>query len=240
MKDILNVIRFDFLCISPSGFKAWCIVVIACLLFSLVVSPFVSMYLTFGAIFMIFPLNSIAEKSGFNKLYGILPVKQKNITRGRFWYTFLVFLISELVELGIMVLAQNLQLYRLLPNQQGEVALMIAKSFEPGSNLVSYIVGVSVFACIAFLYMGMMNAIFGTENEMKILGISTIVLVGVSYGTLWLGNHDILPMLDWNSLTSFCSDNKTALLIGVHFAAMGLCILFGEITASVTAKRELS
>lgn len=239
MKDILNVIRFDFLCVSGTGFKAWCITAIACLIFSLVISPFVGLYLTFGAIFMIFPLNSIAEKSGFNKLYGILPVKPKNITRGRFWYTFSVFLISELTEFGILLLAQNLKLYRFLPNQQGEVALMIAKSFEPGSDLVSFIVGVSAFACTAFLYMGMMNQIFGTENEMKILGISTIVLVGVSYGTLWLANHEIIPMVNWDTLTRFVSDNKTLLLIGVHFVVLGLCILFGEITAGVCAKREL-
>ena len=92
MKDILKVTRFDYITAKPIAFGGIMLSVLIFGSLSLFFSPMICSYISIIAMICIVPLQKTADKSDFNKLYGILPVDRRSITRGRFLYIYLVYL----------------------------------------------------------------------------------------------------------------------------------------------------
>lgn len=238
MKDTLKIMRFDYLTARPYAISPAVIIVALCFVLSLFFSPVICSYITFGAILFVIPLQGVADKSGFHKLYGILPVKRKNITRARFLYVFSLHFFAEMIECALAVIAFNLKLNRLLPNQNGEIMQMVNKGFSDDSFIVIAIVGMFIICCLLFGYMEMMGQIFGRENEFKIIIITLGVLSALAIGILMLAEHEIIPTLKFPSLPE-TTVGKVILGAILNIVMLGICLLFGEITAHKLAKREL-
>ncbi|MDE5859655.1 MAG: hypothetical protein K2H23_04635 [Oscillospiraceae bacterium] len=238
MKDILKIMRFDFLSAKPLALRAFIIVVVLFSLLSLFYSPLISSYITFGAMVFVIPLQAVADKSGFNKLYGTLPVKLSNITRARFLYIFLVHFAAEMLELVLAVTAKSLKLYRVLPNQNSEMMQMVKESFEDTKLTLLMVIGIFTVFCLIFSYMEMMGQIYGRENEFKIIMITLGVLTVLLVVFLTLSDHGIIPTIQMPSLPDTV---QGLLLLGavLNIVMFGICLIFGEITASKLAKREL-
>lgn len=238
MKEILKIMRFDYLTAKPFALGVFIIAVVLFSLLSLFFSPMICAYTTFGALMFVIPLQSIADKSDFNKLYGILPVKRKNITRARFMYIFFVHFLSELFEVVIIVISISLKLYRVLPNQNGEMMQMVKDSFSDTSLV--FVVGIGMFSlfCLMFGYMEMMGQIHGRENEMKIILITLGALSALAIGFFMLADHDIIPTFKLPNLPTTLQ-GKVILSVIINIVMFGVCMLFGEITAHKLAKREL-
>lgn len=238
MKDILKIMRFDFLTAKPLALRAFIPVVVLFSLLSLFFSPLISSYVTFGAMVFVIPLQAVADKSGFHKLYGTLPVKRSNITRARFLYIFLVHFAAEMLELVLAVIAMSLKLYRVLPNRNGEIMQMVKDSFGDTKLTLLMVIGMFTVFCLMFSYMEMMGQIYGRENEFKIimmtLGVLTVLLVVF----LVLSDHGIIPTIKMPSLPDTV---QGILLLGtiLNIVMFGICTIFGEITANKLAKREL-
>ena len=238
MKDILKVMRFDFLTAKPLALAGMFFAVLMFGLLSLFFSPMISAYTTLAAMLFVIPLQGTAEKSGFNKLYGILPVARKNITRARFFYIYLVHFLTELLELVIVVTAKSLLLYRILPNQNGEMMQMVKESFEDTKLTLLMVFGVFTFFCLMFSYMEMMGQIHGRENEFKIILITIGVISVIALLFSILANNDVIHITRVPGLP----DSVGGMLIFgavLNVIMLGVCIIFGEITASKLAKREL-
>lgn len=238
MKDVLKIIRFDFLTAKPLVSKAYLIIVALCFLLSLFFSPMVCCYITFGAMSFVIPLQTIAEKSSFHKLYGILPVKRKNITRARFLFIFLVLFFTELIEIGLALIAMWLRLYRMLPNKNTQMMQMVKTSFSDTVTTFSAIVLMFVSLCLIFAYMEMMGQIFGRENEMKIIVITLSVIVVLAVGFVNLLEHNIIPPFQLPKLPA-TTLGRVLLIAAMNMVMFGLCTIFGEITANKLARREL-
>lgn len=238
MKDILKIMRFDFLTAKPLAFGVFIIAAVLFSLLSLFFSPIICTFLTFGALMFVIPLQSIADKSDFNKLYGILPVQRKNITRARFVYIFLVFFLTELFEVVMTVISLSLKLYRVLPNQNREMMQMVRDCFSDTSLVFIAGLGMFTFFCLIFGYMEIMGQIFGRENEMKTILITLGVLSVLAIGFLMLYEHDIIPAFKLPNLPATIT-GKVILSVIINIVMFGVCLLFGEITANKLAKREL-
>ncbi|MBR0140655.1 MAG: hypothetical protein IJM19_00215 [Ruminococcus sp.] len=238
MKDIQKIMRLDFLTAKPSAMPVFVFVVLLCFGMSLFFAPLLCAYIIFGAMVFVIPLQGIADKNGFNKLYGMIPVRRKNITRARFLYIFLVHFITEIIEIILALISINLKLYRLLPNQDGEMLQMIEDSFNDNHLTFTIIIGMFGFFCFCFSYMEMMGQIFGRENEMKILTISISVFVGFTVGFLQLSEHGIIPIFLLPSMPSSIS-GKIILAVSGNVLNFIICTVFGEITANKLSKREL-
>lgn len=238
MKDILKIMRFDYLTARPYALVPAVIIVALCFALSLFFSPIISAYITFGAIMFVIPLHSVAEKSGFNKIYGILPVNKKNITRARFLYIFFFHFIAELIECALAVLAFNLKLNRLLPNQNSEMMQMVNKGFTDGTFIVIAIIGMFLLITLLFGYLEMMGQIFGRENELKIVLISIGVIAALAFGILTLAERGVIPSLKFPSLSATIEGKVIPGAI-MNVVMLGICLLFGEITANKLTKREL-
>lgn len=109
MKEILKIMRFDFLTAKPFALVTFIISAVVFFVLSLILSPIINAYISFMAMIFVIPLQSVADKSDFNKLYGILPVKRSNITRARFLYIFCVIFASEILEFVLAVISKSFQ-----------------------------------------------------------------------------------------------------------------------------------
>lgn len=238
MKDILKIMRFDYLTARPLAISPAVIVVVICFALSLFFAPLICSYITFGAMIFVMPLQVVADKSGFHKLYGTLPVQRRNITRARFLYIFLVHFAAEMLEFILAVTAMSLKLYRVLPNQNSEMMQMVRKSFEDTRLTLLMIIGMFTFFCLIFSYMEMMGQIHGRENEFKIIMITLGVLTILLLGFLILSDHGIIPTIQMPSLPNTV---QGLLLLGtaLNIIMCGICLIFGGITANKLAKREL-
>lgn len=238
MREILKIMRFDFLTARPLAARPAVVFAAICIVLSLLFAPLICSYITFGAMIFVLPLQTVAEKSDFNKLYGTLPVRRSNITRARFLYIFLVHLAAEILELVFAAAAMSLKLYRALPNQNSEMMQMVRESFEDTNLTLLMIIGAFTFFCLIFSYMEMMGQIHGRENEFKIIMITLSVLTLLLVGFLTLSDYGIIPRIHMPSLPHTVQ-GLGLLGAALNIAMFGICIIFGEITANRLAKREL-
>ncbi|MDE7302130.1 MAG: hypothetical protein K2N60_02290 [Oscillospiraceae bacterium] len=238
MREILKIMRFDFLTARPLAIIPAVTVALIFFGLSLFFAPLICSYITFGAMVFVIPLQAVADKSGFHKLYGTLPVRRSNITRARFLYIFLVHFAVEILELLLAVTAMSLKLYRVLPNQNSEMMQMVKESFEDTRLTLLMIIGAFTVFCLIFSYMEMMGQIYGRENEFKIIMITLGVLTGLLIVFLTLSDHEIIPKIHMPSLPGTV---QGLLLLGaaLNIVMCGICLIFGEITAHKLAKREL-
>lgn len=238
MKDILKMLNLDF-----ETAKALCfteIIFVALLLTALCMflTPVISVYLTIISIILIVPMRGMEEKYELNKLYGILPVKRRNVTRARFIFIFITFFTSEIVEVIIAFISKSLKLNRFLPNQDNTFMQMISNGFNNFQLPLFIIMGAFTLCCLLFCYMEMVSKIFGSENEMK----SVIILIGsvsvLLVTFLMLSQKDIIPTFH---LPSLPETTQGMLLLGavVNAIILGICLVMGEITARVLEKREI-
>lgn len=240
MKDILRVMRFDFLTAIPVALTPLIICTLALAGIVLFLAPMLSGYLLFCALLFIIPLQSVAEKSGLHKLYGILPVDRKNITRGRFLLIFTLLFAAELLAIALVYAAMRLQLYRILPNQESEILQMASDTFDR-TKFMNYGIIIFLFtiACLAFSFMEMTGQLFGRESDMKVIlivmGIVTVIVAAFSI----LSERGIVPGIDLESIGETLHRIRYPLSIGLNLGSFALCILFGEITAAKLAAREL-
>lgn len=238
MKDVLKLMRFDFLTARSMALGAFAVIAFMCFLLSLFFSPLICAYITFGIMTFILPLQSVADKNDFNKLYGILPVQRKSITRARFLYIFLAHFITQLLEIVLAFISSSLQLYRLLPNQNSATMQMVHDAFNNSSLTFITITGVFILLCLVFSYLEMMGQIHGKENEIKILIITLGVIGILVIGYFILSADNIIPSLKLPNLPTTII-GKAILGVCLNLVTFGICMLFCEITANKLAKREL-
>lgn len=240
MKDILNLMRFDYITAKQSGSGPLIAALLLCSLLSWFLAPFCAVYLICAGFAFCTPVQKKADSAGLPKIYGILPVKRKNIARARFLYFWLIMFLVEILAIGIVLLSGVLKLNRFLPNQNSAAVQTIVEmnNQEEIWTFLGGVVIMFVFCTVVLLYVEMMGQIFGRENEMRILFLTLGIIAGVVFVFFWLSAHDILPMLSFdgedntdlqNIIYSVCAN------IGVLIAAL----LFGEITAHIVSKREL-
>ena len=238
MKDILKIMRFDYLTAKPYAALEMIFVIVLFGILAMLFSPIIAVYITFAAMVFVIPLQGVADKNGFNKLYGILPVKRSSITMARFLYIFLVHFVTELIEAVLIITAKSVRLFRILPNQNGEMMEMVKDSFADTPLTLYMLFGIFAFFCLMFTYMEMMGQIHGRENEFKILMITVLVLTVLAFGYMTLSSHDILPMMRFPDVPE--KPGKIIALGAVlNLVMLGLSLVFGWITTRKLAKREL-
>ena len=239
MKDILKMMRFDFISAqdaanktAPNAFAAIGIVVTigAAILF---LFPGFSLAITAAAGALIVPLQS-AKKDDLGRLYGTLPVGRKNITRARFLYIFVTHAVSTAASLVVAFAAVLLNLNRFLPKDNDMIKeLSESYSMEEFAELVPFLFGFAFFFCLVFAFMEMMGQIHGRENEMKIFIILLASIVVLVMGGVFILGQLGYPEIKLPDMPLWAGLTVTAL------AVLGICVLFGEITAAKLAKREL-
>ena len=239
MKDILKIMRFDFLTAKPVAWKEASAVLLLCGGMCLLLMPVSAAFMIFTAMIFLIPLQSTEDRCSFNRLYGVLPVKRKSITRARFLYAFLLHFSAEIIGLLFEIISLQLQLIRFFPDTGTEFYQLMTAQFTSGNFLnFGYIVGMFAVICVLFVYMEMMGQIFGREKEMNVILVTLAVVTVLILGYIQLSNRQILPRISFSGLPETFS-GKVALSVCVNIIVFAVCIVFGEITTAAVSKREL-
>ncbi len=240
MKEILHVMRLDFITAASPAKGMMFLLSLFAIAAALLFTPFAGiLVLEFVPIIVIGPLQVFDGKYG-NRLHGILPVRRKNITRGRFALYAAFFLCIQLFVAVLSTVAVYADLNELLPLETLSALQEQQFAFETKSlpELLVMCAMVSICFWMLFSFIEMSGQIFGRENEMKIFVISCIVVVGLVVAVMTLTNAGILPYFEVPELPTTISGAIGFLVIG-DLAAILFCTAFSEITAHITAKREI-
>ena len=142
--------------------------------------------------------------------------------------------VSTAASLVIAFAAALLNLNRFLPKDNDTIKMLSESySMEEFTKLVPVLVGFGVFSCLVFAFMEMMGQIHGRENEMKIFIILLASIVVLVMGGVFILGQLGYPEIKLPDMPLWAGLTVTAL------AVLGICVLFGEITAAKLAKREL-
>lgn len=230
--------RFDYFTAKPIAFGGMIFTILLFGSLGLFFSPMICSYISIIAVILVIPLQKTADKSGFSKLYGILPVDRKSITRGRFLYIFLVFFSFELMELILVAVSKTLKLYRIFPNQNSELIQMTKDSFANTQFTLLMVFVMFALFCLLTSYMEMMGQIHGRESDFKTIVITIGVISVIAFAFVVLSEHNMLPLIKLPSLPESVGG---MLLIGavLDLLMLAICLLFGEITAKKLVNREL-
>lgn len=240
MKEILHVMRYDFISVKSTAIGMLFILGIFAVPGAFLITPYSGLLaLEFLPIILIGPLQMFDGKYG-NKLHGVLPVHRKSITRGRFALYTVLFLCIELFVMLLTTAAVYANINELLPVDS--VSFLREQQFafevEILPELFCMCTMMSMFFWLLFSFFEMTGQIFGKENEMKIFIICSIVVVGLIVGVLTLTDAGILPYFQVPELPETISEVIRFAVIG-NIAVCVLCAVFCEITAHVVSKREL-
>lgn len=176
MKDILNLIKLDFIAMKSK------ILPMALIVFALAMAVSIFVLPQFVYIFMVTsplilqPMFVIAEKNRFNKLYGILPVKRNKIIAARFISGFILIVISAAILTIIGYIGIKLNLAGRFPEETAILIELNDRFREMDFRLID-VVG------IAFVVAALMGAIeytilfiFGTDKEIIAVICTTAIL----------------------------------------------------------------
>ena len=201
MKDVLKMIRFDYISVKSLtvpyviGFIAVCLVLA---LFGIPLGVF-----CFAAAAAVFAPVQGLSSSDTRKIYGILPIRREAVTKAAFLEIIVPLLAGEMLSLVFLMISNSSKLYRIFPKT---VVSIIEELFDFSKNdaniafgeLCIILILLSVYLCILAAYMEMMSAIHSRENDVKNLltAIALTAAVIVVIAAL-SANHIIPPVQSW-------------------------------------------
>ena len=241
MKDILKIIRFDYIAVRSFtvpyviGFIAICFVLS---LFGIPLGVF-----CFVASVAIFEPVQELTNSDSRKIYGILPVCGDAVTRAAFLEITVPLFAGELLSLMLLLISNSSKLYRIFPQT---VAGIIERLFDFSQNdsdiafdrLCIILVLTSVYLCILATYLEMRSKIQGHENDIKnLLTVVFFTVAVIAVITVFVNKGMIPPVQEW--LIPQTVSGKRLFAVILNIIAAGVSVLFCEFTVKKTADYEI-
>lgn len=166
MKDVLKMVRFDFILagsLSVSYVLAFMGLCLVNALFGVPLGVF-----CFAVPMMIFGPAREACGAEQRRIYGILPVQKSAVTRAAFWENTVMLLAGEVFSMLFLLISDNAELYRIFPESFGEM-LNYLKSENNLSldGLYAAIIFISSYLGVLSAYLEMEAEIHGRESDIK-------------------------------------------------------------------------
>lgn len=243
MKDVLKMIRFDYISVRSLtvpyviGFIAVCLVLA---LFGIPLGVF-----CFAAAVAVFaPVQELAS-SDTRKIYGILPVRREAVTRAAFIEMIVPLFIGELLSLTFLFISDSSKLYRIFPKTVGSVIEELFDFSKSGANitfgeLCIMLILIFVYLCILAAYLEMMSAIQSRENDVKNLLTAVALTAAAVVGIDVLSAKQVIPPAqDWLMLIPQTASGKWLFAIILNVIAAGVSVLFCETAVKKSADCEI-
>lgn len=241
MKDVLKMIRFDYISVKSLtvpyviGFVAVCLVLA---LFGIPLGVF-----CFAAAAAVFAPVQELSSSDSRKIYGILPVRRDAFTRAAFIEMIVPLFVGELLSLVFLLISSSSKLYRIFPKTVSDIIEGLFDFSKNDTNiafgeLCIILILVSVYLCILAAYMEMMSAIQSRENDIKNLLTAVALTAAVIVVIAALsGKHIIPPVQQW--LIPQTASGKWLFAVILNVIAAGVSVLFCEIAVKKSADCEI-
>lgn len=241
MKDILKMIRFDYISVRQLTVPY----VVGFIAVSLVLSLFgipIGMFCFAAAAAVFAPVQELAG-SDSRRIYGILPVRRDAVTRATFLEMTVLFFAGELLSLIFLLISSSSELYRILPKAVGGIIEGLFAFSKNGSylafgKLCIILILISVYLCILAAFLEMMSAIQSHENDIKNFLTAFSLTAAVITVIAALSVKQIIPPVQsW--LIPKTVSGKWAFAVILNLIAAIVSVLFCEITVKKTADSEI-
>ncbi len=194
MREILNVAWLEFITLKRKMLVVIILLVGVGFVFSLMFLPqLVSILVAVFTGYIIQPIFSIAEKSSFNRLYGVLPARRRSFVYGRYLLTAVTLLVFMLIFIAIGHIAlawlpfENTELL-------GEFAYA-AREMQSEEFTVVFGAALGFFlGCLFILPTFLIDYVFGVSKEAPVsfglgvfIGVVCVIIDGIlepDYGNI--------------------------------------------------------
>lgn len=241
MKDILKMIRFDYITVRSLTVPY----VIGFIGISFVLSLFgipLGVFCVAALLAIFAPVQELAN-SDSEKIYGILPVRRDTVTRAAFLEMIVPLFVGELLSFLFLFISSASKLYRIFPKNISNMIEVLFDFSERGTGISSdglYIVLMltTAYLCVLAAYLQMASKIQGRENDIKNLLLAISVTVAVFAVITALVKAGMLPPLQkWPMPQTTAGKLLFAVILNIIGA--GVSVLLCEITVKKTADFEI-
>lgn len=178
MKEIANLVKLDFITTRRKSLPLICILIVGMSVFAMFTMPHQAVIFVIFSGLSVQPVFVIADQCGYNKLYGILPVKRRSIVFGRFTLGTLMMLCSTLISVIGGLLAYKFNVAENFGSDMEQLIYLSREWTKSGFTIplagAFMFFGASVFASVEYAIL----FIFGTSKELPAMtGISFILFI---------------------------------------------------------------
>lgn len=237
MKDVLKMVRFDL--VTAGSLTIPYVLVFIALSFVLALFAMPLGVFCFAAPLVIFGPAREAAGTEQRKIYGILPVRRSAVTRAAFWENTVMLLAGEVLSLLFLLISDNAELYRVLPNGVAELIVYLKSGYNLSLNSLCVTIALlSAYLGILSAYLEMGSEIHGHESDTKnvIIALSATGLIIIA--AVVLVNKGVLPPFSkW--LEPKTVSGKLLYTVTANIAAVCICAALCERTVAKTADAEI-
>lgn len=216
MNNILTCIKLDFYTIKKRQILFFVVFLLVLIAAGILLSPEVTIIAVFFSEFCATGCFQVGEKSGYNKLYGVLPVKRHEVVIGRYLFLLLIVAVTILIALIETRIASNFKTSERLD---------IIKTYNVSIPLLISL----LFATTCFFGSIDFACSFSFEQS-RAQFLTTIIIIAIAAATT-----PITKKITWENVSEK-SSYSTGIFVTIGFA---LLIISCIISCFVYSKREL-
>ena len=246
MKEIMKLIRFDFITSVNSALPFFGGMLLICLILTAfgVFNPVFGVFLFISSAAFFAPAQTAANNPDFRRVRGILPVNRASFVRAEFTENIAALLVSELITLILMGISRLSKLYEIFP-PKFEVfckELHDLDGIEVAEGSVFKFVPLVIIICslliVQITFINMRSDIERHEHDIRNVLLVFSVVIIVFIVSVELVTNRIIPQYEeW----LFPSTDAGTWIWGtaLNAAAVAIGILFCRITEKKTADYEI-
>lgn len=196
MKEIMKMIRFDFITVKqlslPTflGFFIICLLLAVCGAFHAVLGVIV--FAVFTSVFA--PVQQVMQGDQ-RRIYGILPVKRETVIKANFAENTAAMLLGEAAAIVMTVIGEASRVYTLLPDKlEKKVEVLkggsgISMSFRPRDVMIL----LCAYICILYAVLWMLGELEEHKNDIRNMVAAVLVSAVLIVSVILLTTKNILP-----------------------------------------------
>ncbi|MDP4178050.1 MAG: ABC-2 transporter permease [Bacillota bacterium] len=236
MKEIVNIVKLDFITVKGKSFTP----LIICTLLMFVASLFtiahgITVMATFAGL-AVQPIFIVAEQSGYNKLYGVLPVRKRNIVFGRYIFGLSLILAVTLISISLGYIAYTTSLGKSINTFKD--AVYLSNLWQTGGVTIEIAASFCFFfgCCLAAVNYTLLF-IFGTSKEIPANFGFLAVLVILYFVLAKVFNFDSVKFM--KIISDAITNHSILVMVIMYISGVLVMMLGGCISNFFFSKREL-
>lgn len=241
MKEIMKMIRFDFITVKqlsmPNflGFIIICTILSVCGVFHAVLGVIV--FTMFTSIFS--PIQQVMQGDQ-RKIYGVLPVKREAVIKANFAENTGTMLIGEIAAIALTVIGDVSKVYTLLPDKAAEKIAEMKNGLLPAMpfKIRDLMILLCVFICIVYAVLWMLGELEEHKNDIRNMVAAVLVSAVLIVSVILLTMNHILPSPEKYLFPSTVA-GEFIWAICLNLAAVAVTVICCRTTVKKLADKEL-
>lgn len=236
MRELKGLIYIDFSTTGKKNILIFSGLFVGAFILSLFTLPHIPGALVMFVFFMLQPTFTIGEKSGYNKLYGMLPVKKTQIVVAKY---ISVLIVTALTALACSVLGGVSSAVTVLRSffAESDVYGAIGMLYEIGLTPAVYAAMMFVAGCFFAAMEFSVLFIFGPAKEMSVGIVVLTIVIGILFAVKQIFNITLESSARWLAYTLM--DNKALFMVCCYGIGVLLLAVGAAISAFFYNKKEL-